>query len=89
MEEFVTSYKKLGCNKSLKMHFLHSQLDSLPVNCGAITDKRSEHFHQDVSVMDNWYKGKWGDALLADYYWMVKRGAPEIQYRQKARKHQG
>jgi len=53
MEEFVTSYKKLGCNKSLKMHFLHSQLDSLPVNCGAISDKHSERFHQDVSVRDN------------------------------------
>ena len=56
---FVTSYKKLSCNISLKMHFLHSHLDSFLVNCGAICDKHSECFHCDISVKENRYKSKW------------------------------
>jgi hypothetical protein len=79
VEDLVTSYKKPGCNKSCKMHFLHSHLNSLLVNCGIVNKKRSERFHQDASVMENRYKGKWSAAMLAAY-WMVKRGAPEIQY---------
>jgi hypothetical protein len=51
------------------------------VNCGAVSDKHGKHFHHDISVMENRYKGKWGTALFADYYLMVKRGALEIQYR--------
>jgi len=35
----ITSYEKLGCNMSLKMHFLHSNLDSFLVNCGAASDE--------------------------------------------------
>jgi hypothetical protein len=43
VEDLITSYKKLGCNMSLKMHFLLSHLDSFPVNCGAVSDKHCCH----------------------------------------------
>jgi hypothetical protein len=69
----------------LKMHFLHSHLDSFPVNCGAVSDEHGERFHQDISAMENRNKGKWSAAMLADYCWTVKRDAPDIQYRRQAK----
>jgi hypothetical protein len=81
VENLITSYEKLGCNMSLNMHFLHSHLDSFLVNYGAFSDEHREHFNQDISVMENRYKGKWGAAMLADYCWTVKRDALEIQYK--------
>jgi hypothetical protein len=59
---------------SRKMHFLHSHLDSFQVNCGAVSDKHGECFHQDISAMENRYNGKWSAAMLADYCWMVEEG---------------
>jgi hypothetical protein len=38
VEDLTTLYKKLGSNISLEMHFLHSHLDSLLLNCGAVTN---------------------------------------------------
>ena len=78
MEDLITSYKKLGCNLSLKTHFLHSHLDSFQINCGAVSDKHGECFHQDISVMEVTYMGKWGAAILADYCWTMKNDAPDI-----------
>jgi hypothetical protein len=66
----VDSYKKLGCNMSLK------KLSSIRVNCGAMPN--SDRFHQDISVMKNVYKGKWSAAILAVYCWTMKSDAPEI-----------
>jgi hypothetical protein len=80
VEDLITSYEKLGCNMSLKMHSLHSHFNSLPVNCSAVSDEHGERCHQDISAMENRYKGKWSAAMLANYCWMVKRDAPDFQY---------
>ena len=45
----LRSYQTLGCNMSLKVHFLHSHLDFFPENCGAVNDEHGERFHQDIS----------------------------------------
>jgi len=39
------SYQKLGCNMSLKIHFLQSHLDFFPENCSAVSDEHGEGFH--------------------------------------------
>jgi hypothetical protein len=52
VEDPLNSYEKLGCNMSLKTNFLHSHLDFFPPNCGAISDEHGEHFHQDISAME-------------------------------------
>ena len=61
-EEFVNnllqSYQKLGCNMSLKIHFVHSHLDFFPENCGAVNNEQGERFYQDRSSMEKRYKGK-------------------------------
>ncbi|KAJ8886067.1 hypothetical protein PR048_012273, partial [Dryococelus australis] len=35
VDVLLLNYKKLGCNMSLKIHFLHSHLNFFPDNCGA------------------------------------------------------
>ncbi|UYV76679.1 hypothetical protein LAZ67_14001721, partial [Cordylochernes scorpioides] len=49
--------KALGCNMSLKIHFLHSHLDLFPDNLGAVSDEHGERFHQDISSMEKQYQG--------------------------------
>jgi hypothetical protein len=53
VENVIASYEKLGCNISLKMHFVHSHLYPFPVNCGALSDEHGESFHQAISAMEN------------------------------------
>ncbi|UYV81267.1 hypothetical protein LAZ67_20000589 [Cordylochernes scorpioides] len=58
VNDLLVSYKALGCNMSLKIHFLHSHLDFFPDNLGAVGDKHGEMFHQDISSMEKRYQGK-------------------------------
>jgi len=47
---------------------------------------RDRSFHQDISVMEHRYKGKWSAAMLGDYCCMMKRGAPETKYHRQAKR---
>jgi hypothetical protein len=67
VNNILQSYQKLGCNMSLKIHFLYSHLDFFPENCGAVSDEHGEHFHKDISSMEKRYQVKWNCAMLADY----------------------
>ncbi|UYV73797.1 hypothetical protein LAZ67_11000938 [Cordylochernes scorpioides] len=58
VNDLLLSYKALGCNMSLKIHFLHSHLDFFPENLGAVSDEPGERFHQDISSMEKRYQ-KW------------------------------
>ena len=86
----LQKYHQLGCNMSLKIHFLHSHLDFFPppppLSCGAVSDEHGERFHQDISVMEQKYQGHRNEAMLADYYWFVCRDAPELVYKRKAKR---
>ena len=57
VNNFLQSYQKLGCNVSLKIHFLHSNLDLFPENCGAVVDEKGELFHEDIFSMEKRYQG--------------------------------
>ena len=81
----MQSYEKLGCNMSLKIQFLHSHLDFLPENCGAVSEEHGERFHQDVSSMEKRYQGKWNCAILADYSWTLASDAPTMEYKRQAK----
>ncbi|GFU71990.1 uncharacterized protein TNCV_2999731 [Trichonephila clavipes] len=56
-----------------KSHVLHSHLDFLPKNCGAVSDERGERLYQDIVAMEQRYQGRWDEAMLADYCWTVIR----------------
>ena len=84
--DLITSYEKLGCSMSLKMHFLHSNLDSFLVNCGAASDEYGEGFHLDISAKKNRYKSKRSAAISTDYCYVVRRDALEIQCKRQAKR---
>ncbi|UYV76524.1 hypothetical protein LAZ67_14000956 [Cordylochernes scorpioides] len=56
VNDLLLSYKALGCNMSLKIHFLHSHLDFFPDNLGAVSDEHGERFHQAISSMEKRYQ---------------------------------
>ena len=38
----------MGCNKSLKIHFLDAHLNFFPDSFGAVSGEHGERFHQDI-----------------------------------------
>jgi len=51
VQDLLTSYKAMGRNMSLKIHFLESRLDFFPENLGEVSDEQGERFHQDIVAM--------------------------------------
>ena len=86
VNNLLQSYQQLGCNMSLKIHFLHSQLDFFPENCGAVSDEHGERFHQDISSMEKRYQGKLSCAMLADYCWTLARTASTMECKRQAKR---
>ena len=64
VQDLLTSHKAMGCNMSLKIHFVESHLDFFPVN---LSDQHSEIFHQDIMAMEKRYQGKYVGRLLLDH----------------------
>jgi hypothetical protein len=85
VRELLQSYEALGCNMSLKVHFLMSHMDFFPADMGSVSDEHGERFHQDISVMEKRYKGKWSPAMLADFCWMLQRDVPDVAYKRASR----
>ena len=67
IKELLIAYKALGCNMSLKIHFLHSHLDSLPPILGTVSDEQGERFYQEIATMEKRYQGKSTVNIQADY----------------------
>ena len=42
--EHMSLYRKLGCNKSLRICMIYSHLLFFPDNCGMVSDEHSERF---------------------------------------------
>jgi hypothetical protein len=70
----------------LKMHFLHSNLDFSPENCGAVSDEHGERFHQDNSSTEKRYQGIFNRAMLADYCWTLESDAPTMEYKRQTKR---
>lgn len=73
VDEMLSAYHKMGCNMSIKMHYLHSHLDFFPNNLGAVSDEHGERFHQDLSTLEKRYQGRWDANMLGDYCWSLIR----------------
>lgn len=86
VENLLQAYKNLGCNMSLKIHFLHNHLDFFPPNCGAVSDEHGERFHQDIATMEKRYQGKWNPSMLADYCWTLTRDNSMLEYKRQVKK---
>jgi hypothetical protein len=86
VEELLSSYQKLGCNMSVKIHFLSSHLDFFPENCGSVSDNHGECFHQDIATMESRNKGKWSPSMLADYCWTLMPDSPNSMFSRQENK---
>lgn len=84
VQKCISAYSLLGCNMSLKIHFLDSHLDFFPEHLGSVGDEHGERFHQDISVMESRYQGLWSAAMLADYCWTLQREMPNAQHKRKS-----
>ena len=84
VQECISAYRRLGCNMSLKIHLLDSHLDIFPENLGSVSDEHGERFHQDISVMESRYQGRWSAAMLADYCWTLQRDTESAQHKRKS-----
>jgi len=84
VQDLLTSYKAIGCNMSLKIHFLESYLDFFLENLSEVSDEHPERFHQDILAMEMRYQGKWTSSMFADYCWTLKRYVPEANYSRKS-----
>ena len=86
VENMIQAYKIMGCNMSLKIHFLSSHLDFFPENLGAVSDEHGERFHQDISIIEKRYSGRCNPSMLADYCWYLIRENQHGIYKRKSGK---
>ena len=66
VNRMLLAFHDLGCNMSIKFHFLNSQLDQFPDNLGAVSDEQGERFHQDLKIMEERFQGRWDKSIMAD-----------------------
>ena len=89
-EELITNmlyvFKSLGCNMSIKMHYLFSHIDRFPENLGTMSDEQGERFHQEIKEMETRYQGRWDAAMMADYCWTLKRDIPSAVHTRISKK---
>ena len=57
--ELLSSFQDWECNKSIKVCFLKSHLDSFPENLGSVSDEQEERFHQDIKLWNVAIKATW------------------------------
>ena len=73
VNQMLEHFRELGCNMSIKVHYLHSHLDRFPENLGDKSEEQGERFHQDLKIMEERYQGRWDTHMMADYCWNLKR----------------
>jgi len=73
VEDKLNAYQSMGCNMTLKIHFLHPHWDFFPLNLGAVSDEHAERFHQDFSTMEKISVGKSSQNILTIVGTILKR----------------
>jgi hypothetical protein len=73
VENMLFHFNRLGCNMSVKVHYLHSHLDHFLENLGDLSEEQGERFHQDINTMEAIYQGRWDAHMMANYCWNLMR----------------
>ena len=73
VKTLLDNFHILGCNMSVKVHFLHGHLAYFPENLGTLSEEQGERFHQDIEIMEKSYQGRWNVNMIADYCWCLMR----------------
>ena len=80
VSNMLIAFKNLGCNMSIKMHYLFSHMDRFPENLGLMSNEQGERFHHEIKEMESRYQGRWDAVMMADYCWILRRDLSTIQY---------
>lgn len=83
VNEFLDSYGEMGCNMSIKIHFLHSHLDFFPNNLGQFSDEQGEHFHQEMIAIEKRFEGKNKIKMLSEYCWSLQRETDDTELKKR------
>jgi hypothetical protein len=83
----LDKFKLLGCNMSLKLHFLASHLDYFPPNLGAVSEQQGERFHQDLKDVERCYQGRWDVNIITDYRFSIARDDPSREHSRTSTTH--
>jgi hypothetical protein len=84
VEQMIEAFRSMGCRMSLKVHFLHSHLNFFPPNLGAVRDEQGERFHQDISVTETRYQGRFDPNMMGDFCWFLRRKT-DCSHRRKSK----
>jgi len=79
VQNCLNSYRNLGYNMSIKVHFLFSHIENFPENLGDVSDEQGEGFHQDIKIMEERYQGRLSKTIMADFCWCLQRKQEEGQ----------
>ncbi|GBM98950.1 hypothetical protein AVEN_231688-1 [Araneus ventricosus] len=77
VNEIRNSFKSLGCNMRIKVHYLHCHLDRFPKNLGDTSEQQGGRFHQDIKTTEDLYQGRWDNHMMTDYCWSLKETVPK------------
>jgi hypothetical protein len=69
VEDRLFHFNRLGCNMSVKVHYLHCHLDRFLKNLGDLSEEQGEKFHQNIKTIEARYHGRWDAHMMADYCW--------------------
>ena len=72
VNKMLTAFRNLGCNISVKMHYLFSHMDRFPENLDSMNDEQEERFNHDLKETEIRYQGCWDAVMMADYCWNLK-----------------
>ncbi|GBM36706.1 hypothetical protein AVEN_221970-1 [Araneus ventricosus] len=71
VNEMLNSFKYLGCNRNIKVHYLHSHRFSESLR--DTSEEQGGRFHQDIKTMEDHYQGIWDTHMTVGYCWGLKR----------------
>ena len=86
VNNMLIAFRNLGCNTSIKMHYLFSHMDQFPENLGSMSDEQGERFYQDLKKMETRYQGCGNAVMMADYYWNLKRDLSATEHSRSSKK---
>ena len=86
VNNMLTAFRNLGCNVSVKMHYLFSHMGRFPENLGSMSDEQGKRFHQDLKEMETRYQTRWDAVMMADYCWNLKRDLPAAEHSRCSKK---
>ncbi len=86
VSNLISTFRDIGANMNIKMHFLFSHLDRFSENLGDMSDEQGERFHQDIKEMETRYQGRWDAMMMADYCWYFKQDTTVAQHSRCAKK---